>query len=89
MALDRRRENQKQYENLEEARDSAAHGTGAICFAALLNFNHPEFIDLREKVFPPAQAFAAPQFLILDSQISLAVADLANHFRPPDNTRSL
>jgi hypothetical protein len=88
MALDRHREHLIQDKNPEETLNSAAHGSDAICFAALLNFKHPEFIDLREKVLPPAQAFAARQFLILDSHISLAVTDVANHFGPPDNNRS-
>ena len=71
--------------NREAGLDSPAHSTGAIGFAALLSFPLPGFVAVQEKVFPPAQAFEAWQFLVLDPDVPFAVANVTNHFSPPDN----
>jgi hypothetical protein len=88
MMLDIHKGHPKQHENPEAVRGSPAHGPGKIGFAALLSFTIPGFIAVQEKVFPSAKAFVTRQFLILDPDVPFAVADVTNHFLPPDNDPS-
>jgi len=54
MLRDRHRGDPKQDKNPEEVRGSPTHSPGTIWFAAVLSFRRPEFIAVREKIFPPA-----------------------------------
>jgi len=89
MMLDRCRGDQELDENREAGLGSPTHSPGAIGFAALLSFPAPGLVAVQEKVFPPTQAFVAWQVLVLDPDVPFAVANVTNHFSPPDNDPSL
>jgi hypothetical protein len=85
MMLDGCRGDPELDENREAGLGSPTHSPGAIGFAAFLRFPLPGFVAVQKKIFPTSQAFVAWQFLVLDPGVPFAVANVTNHFSPPDN----